>query len=113
MFNATDNSIALEYALNSEFEIDSHLVNYVADSYEYDYYYVNDLYASSPEELKEKLIESFSDPMNNTALKLNWAPTQDEIMDCFSEVYMDIINQPAYRCLHRYCMEREKRNNDE
>ena len=26
VFNATDNSIALEYALNSEFEIDSHLV---------------------------------------------------------------------------------------
>lgn len=95
VFNATDNSIALEYALNSEFEIDSHLVNYVADSYEYDYYYVNDLYASSPEELKEKLIESFSDPDEQYSIKiLNWAPTQDEIMDCFSEVYME-YNKPA------------------
>lgn len=95
VFNATDKSIALEYTLNKDFEIDSQLGKYTADSYVNDYYYVNDLYASSSEELEEKLIESFSDSGEDYNIKiLNWAPTMDEITDCFSEVYRQ-YNKPA------------------
>lgn len=95
VFNATDNSIALEYTLNNEFEIDSQLGKYTADSYENDYYYVNNLYTSSSEELKEKLIESFSEPGEYYNIKiLNWTPTWDEISDCFNEVYRQ-YNKPA------------------
>ncbi|GEM_PF-357260 len=95
VFNAPDKSLALEYALNNEFEIDSQLEKYIADSYENDYYYVNNLYVSSYKELKEKIIESFGDPDEMYNFKiLNWSPTQEEIESCLGEIYM-IYKKPA------------------
>lgn len=86
VFNASDKLIAKDFSEGDDFELDQDLPKYASTDNKYDYYFLNNLTASSAQELKDKLNKAILDGASTFNIKIVSDISDQEIINALQDV---------------------------